>query len=598
MDLTDSIRLRGIACWRNIAMAWILGLALLPAVAQADAAARATDAAPRTVPRGGNVDDARGYLPTHHPIRATGGMVVSQSRPASDVGARILREGGNAVDAAIAVGLAEAVTLPRAGNLGGGGYMVIHLAGENRTTTFDYYGSAPAAVTPDFLVGPDGKEDEAAAVSWKGVAVPGTVAAFYEAHRKYGRLPWKRLVWPAIELAEKGVRLSDDEAMILAWARPVLIKTEQTRRQFYKPDGSNYRAGDILRQPDLAWSLRQIARDGADAFYRGAIARRIVAASRAHGGILDAKDLAEYRPREVAPVWSSYRGVPLALAASPASGTTLAELLNILETFPLGQMGQGSGRSLHLIAEAIRLAVADRNAYLGGPPQHVMPSGRLVDKAYARRRAALISADDTIPAKALTAGDPFASHSPDTTHFSVVDAQGNAVSNTYTLSNNFGAAVIADGTGILMNNSLGNFNWGGSRDSPNAPAPGKRLISTITPFIAFKDGKPWLVAGTPGGSSIISALAQFLVNVIDFDLNIAEASARPRINASRNGTMFYEQSLSPDTMDVLERLGHRLEPFITQTSIQAIQVGPDGSLHGSADTRRPDSAAVGVVMYH
>ncbi|MFT4246514.1 MAG: gamma-glutamyltransferase [Pseudomonas sp.] len=591
-----------------IAGIWLLAVATVPCAALADAPTAAGSSVPAsTTPRRGNIDDTRGYAPTHHPVRTTGGLVVSQSRPASEVGAAILRKGGNAIDAAVAVGLAEAVTLPRAGNLGGGGYMVIYLAGQQRTTSFDYYGSAPAATTPTLLLGGpaptlalggDGRPQSGASVSWKGVAVPGTVAAFYDAQRKYGRLPWKQVVQPAIELAENGVRLSDDEAMILAWARPTLIRNEQTRRQFYKPDGSDYHAGEVLRQPDLAWSLRQIARDGADAFYKGEIARRIVAASRANGGILEAADLAGYRARELEPVRSSYRGVELALPASPASGPTLAEILNILEHFPLQDYGQGSARSLHLIAEAVRLAEADRNAFAGGAPQVQTPDQQLADKRYARTRAALISPDRTLPSDAVKAGDPFAAHGPDTTHYSVVDAEGNAVSNTYTLSYNFGAAVIAPGTGILLNNSLGNFNWGGPADSPNAPAPGKRLLSTITPFIAFKDGKPWIVAGTPGGGSIISALAQFLVNTIDFRLNIAEASARPRINAARDGLISYEESLSPDTLDLLEKLGHKVEPFITQTSIQAIELGPDGSAYGSADTRRPDSAAIGVQGYN
>ncbi|PPT87065.1 gamma-glutamyltransferase [Xanthomonas theicola] len=573
--------------------ALLLLLVLPPTLADAPA----TREVPNTAPRKGNVDDARGYQPIHHPLRTTGGVVVSQSRPASEVGVRILREGGNAIDAAVAVGLAEAVTLPRAGNLGGGGALVIYLARENRTTAFDYYGSAPAATTPKLLLGRDGKPERRASISWKGVAVPGTVAAFHQAHRKYGKLPWAQVVQPSIELAEQGVRLSDDEAMIFDWAKPTLSRTPETRAQFFKPDGSSYAAGETLRQPDLAWSLREIARDGADAFYTGEIAKRIVAASRRNGGILTARDLADYRVRELEPVRSTYRGVQLALAPSPSSGATLAQLLNLIEPFPLAPTDAGSAKAYHLIAEATRLAGADRSAFAGGPPQHTAPSEQLLDKGYARQRAALISPERTLPANAVKAGDLRAHESPDTTHYSVVDAEGNAVGNTYTLSNNFGAAVIAPGTGILLNNSLGNFAWGGPADSPNAPAPGKRLATTIAPFIAFKNGKPWIVAGTPGGGSIISALAQFVVNVVDFKLNIAEAAARPRINTARDGTISYELALSPDTLDRLEALGHKVEPFITQTSIQSIELAPDGSAFGSADPRRPDSAAVGVHEY-
>ncbi|KAB7772578.1 gamma-glutamyltransferase [Xanthomonas maliensis] len=577
--------------WQCLALALLL--VLPPVVAKPPLDARVPASAPQ--PR--ELDDARGYLPIHHPLRSTGGMVVSQSRPASEVGVQILRAGGNAIDAAVAVGLAEAVTLPRAGNLGGGGAMVIYLAKEHRTTAFDYYGSAPAATTPGLLLGADGKRDREASRSWKSIAVPGTVAAFAAAQRRYGKLRWAQVVAPAIALAEQGVRLSDDEARVLDWAKPSLARTPETRAQFFKADGSSYAAGALLKQPDLAWSLRQIAGDGADAFYKGEIAKRIVAASQQHGGILTAEDLANYQVRELAPVHSSYRGVPLALAPEPASGTILAELLNLIERVPLSPADAGSAKAYHLIAEATRLADADRKAYAGGTPQAVSRSAGLLDKAYAARRAALISLAHTLPAAAVDAGDPRPHESPDTTHYSVVDADGNAVANTYTLSNNFGAGVIAAGTGILLNNSMVNFAWDGPADSPNAPAPGKRLVSTISPFIAFKDGKPWIVAGTPGAESILSALAQFVVNVVDFKLTLAEAVARPRINAYRDGGIAYEQGISPDTLERLQALGHALEPSITQTSIQAIELAADGSAFGAADPRRPDSAAVGVHEY-
>ncbi|MFT4248115.1 MAG: gamma-glutamyltransferase [Pseudomonas sp.] len=572
--------------------------ALLALLLQASLVVNAAAQAPpaelgSTAPRGGPIDDARGYGPLQHPVRGSGGLVVTQSRPASEVGAQVLRDGGNAVDAAVAIGLAEAVTLPRAGNLGGGGYVLIHLAAQKRTVAIDYYPQGPAALTPDYWNDADGKPDRRKAISHQGVAVPGTVAGLYLAHQRYGKLPWRKVVQPAIDLAEHGVRLSDDEAMILQWGRRSLDKDPVARRIFYKPDGSAYQAGELLRQPELAWSLRQIAEGGADAFYRGEIAQRIVTASRAGGGLLTAEDLAGYRAIESEPLWSSYRGVRLALVPPSGSGATLAAILNILEHFPLADYGPGSARATHLIAEATRLAVVDRAGHLGGFPHHRTPARELASKAYAAERAALIRPDTIIPAAQLQAGDPYRHEGKDTTHYTVVDADGNVVANTYTLGANFGASVVPAGTGILLNNSLSNYEWN-DRASPSAPAGGKRVISPITPFIAFQGERPWLAAGAPGGGYIIPAIAQFIVNVVDHRLNIAEATARPRINASADGTIHYEQAFSPDTLALLAGYGHPLQPSITQTSIQSIEIRADGRTYGAADTRRPDSTVVGA----
>lgn len=540
----------------------------------------------------GVIDDARGYSPQHHPIRGIGGLVVSQSRLASEVGAEILRKGGNAIDAAVAVGLSEAVTLPRAGNLAGGGYMLVYLAAEKRTVAIDYYFQGPAALTPEFWNDAQGKVDRRNATSYKGVAIPGTIAGFYKVHRSYGKLSWHAVVQPAIDLALDGVALSDDEAMILKWGRRTLEKDPVAKRIFYKKDGSAYEAGERLKQPELAWSLKQIRDQGADAFYKGELAKRLVAGIHQGGGLITLEDLANYEAREFEPLWSTYRGVKLALVPPSASGVTLAEILNILESFPLEEYGAGSSLSTHLIAEATRIAVADRGAHLGGVPYRTPASG-LISKSFAKERAALIKLDRAIPADQLGGSDPFAHESKDTTHYTVADTEGNVVSNTYTLVANFGAGVVPAGTGILLNNALTNFNWDDVK-SVSAPAGSKRVTSTITPFIAFKDEQPWLAAGTPGGGFIISALAQFLVNVIDYKLNIAEATSRPRINATPDGVISYEQSFAPDVIRLLEAKGHRTVPSISQTSIQSIELR-DGKLYGSPDPRRPDSAAVGVV---
>lgn len=543
--------------------------------------------------RGGRIDDARGYGPLRHPIRGRGGLVVTQSRPASEVGAAILRKGGNAIDAAVAVAFAEAVTLPRAGNIGGGGYALIYLAKEKRTVAIDYYPQGPAALTPDYWTGADGKLDRKKAISYHGVATPGTVAGLWLAHQRYGKLPWKDVVQPAIDLAERGVRLSDDEAMILKWGRRSLEKDPVAKTIFYKPDGKAYEAGETFRQPQLAWTLREIAKGGADAFYKGEVAKRLVASVQAGGGLISLADLASYKAIESEPVWSTYRDVKLALVQPSSGGVTLAEILNIVEKFPIGDYGSAGADATHVIAEATRIALADRNAHVGGFPQVRTPTAGLISKSFAAERAKLITPDAIVPADRLKAGDPYQFDGKDTTHFSIVDGDGNIVSNTYTLGANFGASVVPAGTGFLLNDSLTNFNWE-DRNSVGAPAGGKRVTSPITPFIAYRDDKPWLVAGTPGGGYIISALAQFLINVVDFKLNIAEATERPRINASVEGGLFYEQAFSPDTLKLLAAKGYKLRPEITQTSIQSIEIR-DGQLYGSPDLRRPDSSVASVL---
>jgi gamma-glutamyltranspeptidase/glutathione hydrolase len=577
---------------KSLSVLSALLLAVTPGLAQ--------EAEVQSRPGVGSGGDVVSYGQIHHPVVGRGGMVVGQSAPATGVGVEILRRGGNAVDAAVAVAFAEAVTLPRAGNLGGGGYMLVHMAATETRPAVDiainYYGVAPRATTPDLLLDDNGRFDRDAPTGFLNVSVPGTVAGLWEAHSRFGRLPWAEIVAPAVALAEDGVVLSDAEAGATAGRAAVLARDPGAREAYLKPDGTPYRAGERFRQPLLASSLRQVQAGGADAFYRGELAQRIVEGVRAGGGIMDLQDLADYRAEVTEPIWSSYRGHRIAYMPPTASGVSVAEALNILERYPLRDMGWGSVDSLHLISEAMKIVSADRRL-IGGGPQWRTPATGLASKAFAADRAALIAMDRSLGADDIPVGDPYPHESQDTTHYSVADAHGNVVSNTFTLSNSYGAHVAPPGTGILLNNSMDNFSWGRTDDwaIANQPAPGKRLGSTITPMIVFgEDDKPWLVTGTPGGGYIIATMVQLVVNVIDHDLNIAEAAMRPRVNQGTAARpLELEGGFSPDVERLLEARGHAVRPSATMGSTQSIMIDGDRFL-GAADTRRPDALALGV----
>lgn len=576
------------------APAWLALGALATALAAPTASAQEAEVAAR-----GTGGDIVAYDQIHKPAIGRGGMVVSQNRIGAAVGADILRRGGNAVDAAVATAFALAVVLPRAGNIGGGGYMMIHMRATPtrpaQTVAIDYYGQASRNTTPDLLLGANGKFDNAKGYSMKGVAIPGTVAGLWEAHRRFGSLPWRTLLAPAIAMAANGVTLSDDEAEANSAQKAAMADDPAALAVFFKPGGVAYRPGDRWRQPDLAATLRTIAARGRDGFYAGPVAARIVAGMKAGGGVIDAADLAGYQPVVSQPVWSSYRGMPIAYMPPTASGVSVAEAMNILERFPVREQRWGSVANLHLLSEMLKIVWADRRL-VGGGPDWRTPATGLASKAYAAQRAGLIRADRSLDAKTLPDGNPYPFESKDTTHFSVVDAAGNAVSNTYTLSASYGAHVVAPGTGILLNNSLGNLAWGarGTAGAATLPVPGKRVGSTITPLIVFKDDRPWLVTGTPGGGTIIPTMVQMLSNVIDHQLNVAEAAERPRINqAGGDAPLELEEGYSPDIVALLEARGHKVRPSSTMGSVQSIMVDGERQL-GSADTRRPDAAAVGV----
>jgi gamma-glutamyltranspeptidase/glutathione hydrolase len=541
------------------------------------------------------------YPSIHHPVVGERGMVVSQNAIATEVGAGILRKGGNAVDAAVAVGFALAVTLPRAGNIGGDGFMLVHMAGTGETVVIDFRSVAPAAARLDMFVDDKGEETAQASRGYRASAVPGTVAGLGLAHKRYGRLPWKDVVMPAWRLAAEGVVLTPDEAFVFSWARDRMTESAAGQRTFYKPGGELYRAGELLRQPDLAWSLRQIADHGADAFYKGEIARRFAADMKANKGLITLEDLAAYRPRVREPLVGTYRGYTVATTPPASSGgATLLQMMNTLESFDLKALGgAGSSGALHVMAETMKMAYADRYRYLGDTDFVKVPLKGFTSKAYGAEQARRIDVNRARPAKALGAGDPWKHESPSTTHYSIADAAGNAVSTTYTLGADFGSGVMVEGTGFVLNNQMNNFSHEqaveaaeeGRASPPNAMAPGKRMLSTMMPTLVFKDGKPWLLTGTPGGSTIIDTVLQVIVNVIDFDLNIAEATHQARIFQAATDTLEVEPNFNPDTVAALRAKGHPVKAAETMGSAQSIMIDK-GLFLGAADPRRPGALAV------
>lgn len=538
------------------------------------------------------------YPSIHSPRVGLDGMVVSQNEMASAIGAKVLAEGGNAVDAAVAVGFALAVTLPRAGNIGGDGFMTAYLADQKKVTVIDFRSVAPRAAKPDMFIDQEGKERPEASVGYRAAAVPGTVAGLWMAHRRYGRTSWDKLVAPATALARDGTVLSADEAFVFGWGRKRLQASSTAMAAFFKADGSAYKAGERLRQPQLAWTLGQIARGGADAFYRGEVATRIEADMRRKGGLITREDLAAYAAVEREPLVGTYRGTTVYTPPPASGGAALLLMLNILENFDLSGMSVGSAESLHLLAETMRLGHRDRVRHLGDTDFAKVPLTGMTSKAYAAERAKLIDLRKASDDAGVRAGDPFAYESPSTTHYSVADRYGNVVSVTYTLGSDFGSGAMIDGTGILLNNQMNNFSHerefraarSGDPEPPNAMRPGKRMISTMMPTLVFRDGKPWLALGTPGGGRIINTVLQVLVNVVDFRLNIDEATHQTRISQGE-GPLEIEPNFNPDTLALLRQKGHRIRQSDTMGSAQSIAI-EDGYFFGAPDPRRPGAAAV------
>lgn len=543
------------------------------------------------------------YDSIHHPVIGERGMVATQHRLASEVGAEIIAAGGNAVDAAVAVGFSLAVVLPRAGNLGGGGFMMIYLADQKKTIALDYREMAPSGATRDMFLGTDGKVDPAKArFSLLSAGVPGTVAGLIHAQEQYGRLSLKQVLTPAIRQAEQGFVMTHDLAEKLAGASH-LQRNQASLNAYFKQDGSPYKAGELLRQPDLAWSLKQILLNGADAFYKGKIADRIVAEMSANGGLITHKDLENYRVVEREPVVGSYRGYQIASMPPPSSGGVhVVQMLNILENFPLKDFGAGSAAAIHHMTESMKYAYADRSKYLGDPDYVTVPVTELTDKTYARKLADQIAPDKVRPSSDILPGAALASESHNTTHYSIMDAEGNAVANTYTLNFSFGSGITVPGTGMLLNNEMDDFSakpgvpnaYGLIGAEANKIEPGKRPLSSMTPTLVFKDGQPFLVTGSPGGSRIITTVLETITNMIDFDMNVAEAVSAPRFHHQWQPDMlFMEPGFSPDTQALLRQQGYKVRQVSTMGSAQSVATR-QGVFLGAADPRKPDAGAVPI----
>lgn len=538
-----------------------------------------------------------------HPVRAQQGMVASVDAMATQVGVDILRQGGNAVDAAVAVGYALAVTHPQAGNLGGGGFMMLRTKA-GKTVAIDFREMAPEQATRDMFLDGEGNPDaKKSLTSHLASGTPGTVSGFSLALEKYGTLPLNKVIQPAIKLAQDGFiinsALADD---LKTYGSEVLPHHANSKAIFWK-DGEPLKQGEKLVQTNLANSLTLIAQNGPDAFYKGAIAEQIADEMHQNGGLLSKADLANYKAIERTPISGEYRGYEVFSMPPPSSGGIhIVQILNILENFDLHKYGFGSADAMQLMAEAEKQAYADRSEYLGDPDFVKVPWQALTNKAYAKSIAERIDLNKAKPSSEIKPGKLAPYESNQTTHFSVVDKDGNAVAVTYTLNTTFGTGIVAGNTGILMNNEMDDFSakpgvpnvYGLVGGDANAVGPKKRPLSSMSPTIVVKDGKTWLVTGSPGGSRIITTVLQMVVNTVDFGMNVAEATNAPRFHHQwLPDELRVEKGFSPDTLKLLEGKGQKVVLKEAMGSTQSIMVGPDGTLYGASDPRSPDDLTAG-----
>jgi gamma-glutamyltranspeptidase/glutathione hydrolase len=545
------------------------------------------------------------------PVRTRKAMVTAQEPLATDVGVRVLQQGGNAVDAAVAVALALAVTHPFAGNLGGGGFMLIRLA-DGRSTFIDFREKAPAAATRNMYLDAAGKPTLDSLVGWRAAGVPGTVRGLELAHRKYGKQPWAKLVEPAVQLAREGFEVS--YALSTELQGPVTSKLlgqfPESKRIFLK-GGAFYQPGEILKQPELAATLARIATGGAQEFYEGETARRLAAEMKANGGHITREDLKAYQAVERVPLKGQYKGYEIITAPPPSSGGIgMLQMMGMLEKSGYEKSGAGSAAAIHYVAEAMRRYYADRSEYLGDPDFVKVPVTALLEPAYVQRRGATIDRERATPSDGVKPGDllPKAARTgrvnrgeaDETTHFNIVDEQGNAVALTYTINGGYGNGVTVPGLGFLLNNEMDDFAakpgvpnlFGLVQGEANAIQPGKRPLSSMTPTIVTKDGQLFLAVGAPGGSRIITAVMQVILNVIDFGMNVQDAVDAPRFHHQwMPDRLEFERGISPDTLGLLRSRGHninearpavlaRVEAILIQGGW--LQGGSDGRMNGKA----------------
>ncbi|WP_347614012.1 gamma-glutamyltransferase [Comamonas thiooxydans] len=541
-------------------------------------------------------------LDVFHPVIAKNGMVASEQELATQIGVDILKAGGNAVDAAVAVGFALAVALPNAGNIGGGGFMMVHDARSGKDIALDFREVAPRGASRNMYLDAAGKViDGKSLYTHYAVGVPGTVAGMTHALSRWGSMPLARVMAPAIALADKGYPVSVTLAKTLEQEKKNMGRWPATQAVFWR-NGAPLQSGQRLVQKDLAQSLRLISQQGAKAFYEGAIAQKIVAEMAPHANALSLQDLRDYKVAEREPVRGSYRGYQIVTMPPPSSGGAhLIQILNMMERWPMNQWGADSAQSVHYMTEAMKLAYADRSEYLGDPDFVKIPLKGLISKSYASELAASIKPQQARPAKDIRPGRPLPYESDQTTHYSVVDKAGNAVAVTYTLNTNFGSGIVARGTGILLNNEMDDFSakpgvanaYGLVGGDANAVQAGKRPLSSMTPTLVLKDGKPVLVTGSPGGARIITTVLQQVVNHIDFGMNPAEAAATPRFHHQWTpDELRVEKGFSPDTLALLRQWGHKVALKASMGRTQTIEIR-DGLLRGASDPRNPDGKTMG-----
>ena len=537
------------------------------------------------------------YQSRIHPEIASDFMVVTQNKHATEAGYEILRQGGNAVDAAVAVGFALSVTLPRAGNLGGGGFILIYDKDTDKVSSIDYRSAAPQSSKSEMFI------DNGEVIKFGHLvnAVPGSVAGLLKAHEAQGSLPLSSLLKPAIRLAKNGFEVTYDLNFVLEWGGESMLVNKASREKFYNKNEEPIGVRTLFKQPNLAKTLFMISKKGRDAFYKGEIAKWISEESLSSGGLITLNDLASYEAKLRIPIETTYRGYRIITMPPAASGgLVLLQTLNILENFDLKASGPNSAETIHILSESMQRAFADRVKFHGDPDFYDVPVKQMLNKQYAFDRAQSISDNRTPNGEIFEGNLRQYDESPDTTHFSIIDSKGNAVSNTYTLGSSFGSGVTIKKGGFLMNNQMRNFSHFYGQDGAeygtseaNKLEPGKRMISTQTPTLVFKpSGELMMVLGSPGGGRIPNVITQVISNVIDHDMSFSEAVMSPRINQRLEGKLQLETGFSPDTLNLLKDKGHEPEISTTMGSVQAIFLDQD-KIFGVADSRRPGALARG-----
>jgi gamma-glutamyltranspeptidase/glutathione hydrolase len=538
-------------------------------------------------------------LQAKEPVRTQHAMVVAQEHLAADIGADILKQGGNAVDAAVAVGFALAVSHPQAGNLGGGGFVLIRMA-DGRTAFLDFREMAPAKATRDMYLGPDGNPTKESVVGWRAAGVPGSPLGLEEAHRRFGKKPWRELVLPSAKLARDGFVVEEGLVAAIKGSTKALAADPESTRIFLR-GGYGYQPGETLKQPNLAATLERIAENGAKDFYQGETAQRIAAEMQKHGGLITLEDLKAYRVKERKPLEGDYRGYHLIVPPPPsAGGVGILQMLGMLEGSSYDAAGPDSPVAVHYMAEIMRRFYADRSEYLGDPDFYNVPVRALLDPHYLARRKANIDPDHATPSDQVQPGLPSTASAhvaqyegSETTHFDVVDAAGNAVSLTYTLNAYFGNGVTVAGTGVLLNDEMDDFAakpgvpnmFGVVGGDANAIEPGKRPLSSMTPTIITKNGKLFMVVGAPGGSRITTGVMQVILDVLDFHLNAQDAVDLPRFHHQwRPDVLYLQKNFNADTQAALTKMGYTIKSIDGVARVEAIVVR-DGVLEGGTETR-------------